>query len=430
MPKDVPENPAQGPAPAGPVNPSRREFIGAGSAALASAAFLGAAARGQAAGKDPRTDRSASDAGPENSLAAQNPDAFLPPATDHGEVESFWHSFSIMHRRIQEGGWARQVNIQDFPISKDIAGVNMRLTAGGVRELHWHMAAEWSIMLSGTARLTAIDAEGRSYVNDVSAGDLWYFPTGIPHSIQGLAPDGCEFLLVFDDGSFSEGNTTLISDWLKHTPHEVLAKNWQVPESAFDVFSSLPQDGLYIFQAAVPGPLDRDRSAAAGSNGPSPVAFDFGLRKMAPTIKTAAGEVRIVDSHNFPVSKNIAAAHVTVKPGGLRELHWHPNADEWQYYIQGQGRMTLFVTGGKARTADFHPSDVGYVPKTMGHYVENTGANDLIFLEMFKSDHYQDLSLSEWVSHTPPELVLQHLRISKETLAAVPKDKMVLVSSR
>lgn len=173
--------------------------------------------------------RSASNAGPENKLLRDlNPDGYLPPATDHGEVQTFWSSFSSAHRRIQEGGWSRQVTVADFPISTTIAGVNMRLAAGGVRELHWHDAAEWALMLSGNARITAIDNEGRSFVKDVGKDDLWFFPTGIPHSIQGLAPDGCEFLLVFDDGKFSEGNTTLLSDLARHMPREVLAKNWGV----------------------------------------------------------------------------------------------------------------------------------------------------------------------------------------------------------
>jgi oxalate decarboxylase/phosphoglucose isomerase-like protein (cupin superfamily) len=77
-------------------------------------------------------------------------------------------------------------------------------------------------------------------------------------------------------------------------------------------------------------------------------------------------------------------AHVTLKPGALRELHWHPNADEWQYYIQGSGRMTVFFNRATSRTTDFRAGDVGFVPQTLGHYVENTGDTDLVFLEMFK----------------------------------------------
>ena len=66
------------------------------------------------------------------------------------------------------------------------AGVNMRLTSRSCRELHWHLANEWAIMLSGTARVTLLTASGEMFVNDVSAGDLWLFPAGAPHSTQGI----------------------------------------------------------------------------------------------------------------------------------------------------------------------------------------------------------------------------------------------------
>ncbi len=363
--------------------------------------------------------RSASDPGPENAgQAALSPDSMVPPPTDHGDTPTFWYSLALARRRTQEGGWARQVNVKDLPIATEMATVNMRLTAGGIRELHWHAAAEWSLMLEGSARLTAIDNEGNSYVQDVQKGDLWYFPTGVPHSIQGLGPDGCEFLLVFDDGKFSEFDTSLISDWTAHTPKSVLAKNWGVPESAL---AAMPKEELYIFQGTLPGGLEDDRRAARANGVETKAAFDFKASTMPPTVTTASGEVRVIDSRNFPVSITIAAAIVRLKPGGMRELHWHPGSDEWQYYADGQGRMTLFLNGGKARTMNFHAGDIGYVPRTMGHYIENTGTTDLVFLELFKANKYEDFSLSEWMRRTPPKLVMEHLKLSKETLAAIPE---------
>jgi oxalate decarboxylase len=408
---------------------NRRNFIGAGSAAFLSLMAVRAGAQGIQKIAQEQGDKSATDIGPENTaLRDVNPDGFVPPPTDHGEAQTFWASFSTAHRRIQEGGWSRQVTVEDFPISKDIAGVNMRLTAGGIRELHWHAAAEWAIMLSGKARITALDNDGKSFVDDVGKDDLWFFPEGNPHSIQGLDPDGCEFLLVFDDGTFSEANTTLISDWLRHTPPEVLAKNWSVAEKDLSPVYATPPNGRYIFQAPVPGSLQQDRDSAGGSRGKSAARFSFPMHSMDPSIKTKSGEVRIVDSKNFPVSTTIAAAHITLRPGGLRELHWHQNADEWQYYIQGKGRMTVFFNGSKARTADFNAGDVGYVPRTLGHYVENTGDTDLIFLEMFKADRFADLSLSEWVTHLPAELLKDHIGISKgDVLSAVPEKKSAIV---
>ena len=405
---------------------SRRDFLGVSSGALAAAGVTSVAnVAAQEQSAKPAADRNTRDPIPANQpLDAQNPSSGNPPPTDAGGVPPFKYPFAFGHKRLHEGGWSREVTVRELEVSKSMAGVNMRLTAGGVRELHWHTAAEWAFMLYGSARITAIDADGKSFVADVAENDLWYFPTGIPHSIQGLNPDGAEFLLVFDDGNFSEYATVLLSDWMAHTPKDVLAKNFGVPEKAFD---KLPSKELFIFQAAVPGPLEADRKAAAGARGLSSQDFAFRTLQMPLTKRTRGGEVRIVDSSQFKASKNIAAAIVTVHPGGIRELHWHQNADEWQYYFAGQGRMTVFATGGRARTADFQTGDVGYVQQTLPHYIENTGSMDLKFLEVFKSSFYQDLSLSEWLTHTPPELVMAHLNIDKATLDAIPRNEVVVM---
>src|SRR6266567_58058 len=212
-------------------------------------------------------------------------------------------------------------------------------------------------------------------------------------------------MLVFDDGNFSESDTVLLSDTIGHLPPEVLAKNFAVRQEAF---KNVPKEELFIFQADLPASLEADQKVAAGTRGRSPQNLVFRTMEMPPTLKTKGGDVRIVDSSNFKVSTT-AMALVTVHPGGLRELHWHPNADEWQYYISGKGRMTVVATGNKARTMDFQAGDVGYV--------EKTGDTDLVFLEMFKSGSYQDLSFAQWLTHTPPELVMAHLKIDKTTLA-------------
>ena len=93
----------------------------------------------------------------------------------------------------------------------------------------------------------------------------------------------------------------------------------------------------------------------------------------------------------------------------MRELHWHPNADEWLYFVEGKARMGVFAGSGQARTFDYQAGDVGYVPFGMGHYVENTGEKPLRFLEMFKSSYYADLSLEQWMALTPPQLLDAHL---------------------
>jgi oxalate decarboxylase len=364
---------------------------------------------------------SITDPGPQNpTLASQFPSAQSPPPTDVGGMEMFWSSFNNAPRRIQNGGWARQVTQADFAVSEEISGVNMRLTAGGIREMHWHLAAEWAYMSYGNCRITVLDEMGRIYVSDVKEGDIWYFPAGLPHSLQGLGPDGCEFIICFDDGKASEFNTLLLSDWVAHTPPEILAANFGVPA---DTFSKIPLHNLWIFQGQLPGSLEADRAAAAGPTSAPPYPFTFSLGSMKPVRQTKGGEVRIVDSNNFNVSKTIAAALVTVHPGGLRELHWHPNADEWQYWIKGKGRMGVFDTGPHVATMDFNPGDIGYVKRSHGHYILNVGDTDLVFLEVFRSSYFADVSLSDWLARTPPALVAQHLNVDVATIAKFPNDK-------
>ena len=335
----------------------------------------------------------------------------------------FKYSFDLSHKEIDSGGWTRQVTVRDLAISKTMAGVEMRLTAGGVRELHWHVSAEWAFMIYGSARITAVDPEGKSFVNDVKAGDLWLFPGGVPHSIQGLGPDGCKFLLVFNQGDFDEFSTFLLSDWFKHTPKEVLAKNFGVPASTFD---KIPNEKLYIFQSDLPRALAEEQQQAGAGTGTIDEKFVFRPADMKPTKVTAGGEVKIVDNKNFPVT-DIAAAIVRLKPGGLRELHWHPMSDEWQYYVSGKGRMTVFDSASKARTMDFQEGDVGYIQVSRPHYIENTGDEDLLFLEVFPIGTYQDISAAEWLAHTPTRLVDEHLHTGEDFLKNIPKKESVVV---
>ncbi len=369
-------------------------------------------------------DRGAPIMGPRNvPLERANPDLLASPYTDAGTVPNLKFSYATARNRLATGGWAREVTVRELPVATTLAGVNMRLTPGGIREMHWHKEAEWGIMLGGRARITAIDPQGRNFIDDVGETDLWNFPAGIPHSIQGL-DEGCEFLLVFDDGNFSENETFLLSDLFAHMPREVLAKNFGVPESAFD---NLPQDvehTRWIFAGKPPGSMASQTIQSPAGTVPTP--YSYRLSAQTP-IKVEGGQVRIVDSSNFPAATTIAAALVEIEPGGLRELHWHSNNDEWQYYLSGRGRMTVFASGGKARTFDYQAGDVGYVPFAMAHYVENTGDEPLRFLEAFRSSYFADVSVNQWMALTPPELVQAHLNLDEQTMKALRKDKPIIV---
>ncbi|KAF8674558.1 Oxalate Decarboxylase [Rhizoctonia solani] len=365
--------------------------------------------------------------GPQNiPLERESPDFMAPPTTDSGTVENVKWPMAISHNRVQDGGWARQQNEHDMPLATAMAGVDMRLKAGAIREMHWHVTAEWGYVMAGSCRVNVVNQLGRNYLADVYPGDLWYFPQGIPHSIQGLndTADGCEFLLVLDSGDFSEDSTFLLTDWMAHVPKEVLAKNFRVNASAFD---HIPGEQLWIFPSAVP------TESVAEANPVSPqgealLPYTFAASKAPATNRqVTGGSVKVVDSRTFNVSTTIAVAEVTVVPGGMRELHWHPTQPEWTFYLEGTARVTVFASSGNARTFDYQAGDIGYVPPTFGHYVENTGNTTMKYLEIFKTDIYEDISLNQWLALTPPEMVKAHLQLDDETISQLQKVKPIVV---
>ena len=223
-------------------------------------------------------------------------------------------------------------------------------------------------MLYGRARITAVDEEGRQFVDDVGVGDLWYFPKGIPHSIQGLEPDGCEFLLVFDDGSFSEDNTFLLSDWFKHMPPEVLAKNFGVPASNFG--NTPDPSELYIFPLPVPGPLANDRVAGAV---PVPNTFSHRLMAQEP-IRTKGGtrahrrfqELPGLDHHRGRAGRGRSGRHARAALASRTRTSGSTTS-------KARAAWACSPSSGDARTFDYQAGDVGFVPFAMGHYIENTG---------------------------------------------------------
>lgn len=281
----------------------------------------------------------------------------------------------------------------------------MRLDEGVIRELHWHKEAEWAYVLEGSVRVTALDLDGGNFMDDLHKGDLWYFPAGHPHSLQGLSPNGTEFLLIFDDGNFSEDSTFLLTDWIAHTPKSVLAENFRVRPA---VFKNTPQSEKYIFQGSLPGSIDAEAPDGKEVK-KSKLQFTHKMMEQEPK-NTTGGQVRITDSTNFPISKTVAAAHLDIGPGALREMHWHPNADEWSFIIRGRARVTIFAAEGTARTFDYVAGDVGIVPQNMGHFIENLSDDEpLEMLEIFRADKFEDFSLFQWMGSTPRRMVADTL---------------------
>lgn len=320
-------------------------------------------------------------------------------------------------------GWARQANTGQLPAAVAMSGVDMRLEPYAYRELHWHSAGEWSLILRGSVRVMSMNDDGENFVDDLVAGDVWFFPSGIPHAIQAL-DQGSEFLLVFDQGDFSEDGTSLLTEMFLRNPKQVLAKNFRTDVSSFD---KLPPDQLYIFNGT-PAPSNISESNVTGPAGFQNLegSYTYHFSQQAP-YEVPGGNLKIIDPTTFPIAPNFSAALVTVEPGAMREIHWHLTSDEWNFFLQGTARVTVFQAPTSSGTFDFQAGDVGYVPKTQSHYIENVGTENVVFLEVLQAPKFTDISVNQWLGLTPPRVVDDHLHLPAKLIASLPKFKPFII---
>ena len=163
--------------------------------------------------------------------------------------------------------------MRELPISTTMAGVEMRLTAGGVRELHWHVEAEWAIMLNGNARITAVDQEGKSFVGDVGQGDLWLFPAGSASFDPGPGPGRLQVLAGVRRRKLRR--VPHISDHGLALAYAEGRSREELQRAAQSIFDKVPKKELFIFQAGLPGDLKAEQAQAAQGTGTASQRFDF-----------------------------------------------------------------------------------------------------------------------------------------------------------
>lgn len=357
-------------------------------------------------------------------VAAPATEAQQKPAAEKkisATLESFKYDIESETGWVGPGGSAKEATVLQFPMSLSMAGVSMRLKPGAMRELHWHaIAAEWAYVLKGNVRATVISPNGsEAEQSDFGPGDVWYFPKGHGHALQNLGPDDAHFILVFDDGHFSEFGTFSVTDWLALTPPEILKRNLGL---SAEVIATMPKKEVYI----CPGKIPPAAPEALHSGNPSEnqIAHKYRLGKAQPHISSPGGTIKLVTQKEFPIQATLSAALEELKPGAVRELHWHPNSDEWQYYISGKARVRVFGAHGRSLAEEFGPGHVGFIKQGFGHYVENIGSEPLRFLAMFNTPHFEEISITAWLAGNPSGMLVDNLGISKDVVAQLPKEAM------
>jgi oxalate decarboxylase len=338
------------------------------------------------------------------------------------ELPTFKFELEKSHGKVIGGSFGKEATVEQLPISKGIAGVSMKIEPGAMRELHWHAtAAEWAFVIEGQVRTTVIDPQGNSETNDFEPGDIWYFPRGHGHMLECLGNAPCHFILIFDNGYFSEFGTFSITDWIGHSSPSLLAKNFGLPESAFEGF---PKDEVYFARGPVP-----PEAMPPNLQGPmrsAPETHKFRMLAQEPHSIHKGGREWRVGADRFPISKTITGVILDLEPGGLRELHWHPTSDEWQYVVDGKVSVTLFGSHGRYRVETLEKGDVGYIPQGYGHSIENLSDRPSRILIGFNTGHYEAIDLSMWIAGNPLDVLATNFSKPQALFAKFPKERVFI----
>ena len=347
----------------------RREFI-ASTAALAATATAMLGRTSEAHGGDP-------------SFMNNVPDPLLAGK----ELPTFKFALEKSEGKVIGNSYGKEATVEQLPISKGIAGVSMRLEPGAMRELHWHAtAAEWAFVDRGAGPHDGHRPAGERRDERLRAGRRLVLPARPrPHArMPGrqavpLHPDLRQRLLL---------GVRHVQHHRLDRPHPQAAAGEELRPPRVDL-RRVPEEGGVL----------RPRGACRPRSRPTPLQG----RKLPPQThkyRLLADNRRIViykggrewrvDSTKFPISKTITGVILDLEPGALRELHWHPTADEWQYVIEGKVSVTMFGSHGRYRTETLEKGDVGYIPQGYGHSIENVGDKPCRVLIGFNTGVYED----------------------------------------
>ena len=301
----------------------------------------------------------------------------------------------------------------------------MKLEPGAMRELHWHAtAAEWAFVIEGRVRTTVIDPQGNAETNDFEPGDVWYFPRGHGHMLECLGDEPCS---LHPD---LRQRLLLRVRHLQHQrldgPHAQAAPGQELRRPRVDL-RRVPEEG---------GVLRAGRSAAREAGRAARRAESCRRRRTsaAPRQRAASSTTRAAGCgwsipRSFPISKTITGAILDLEPGALRELHWHPTADEWQYVLEGKVSVTMFGSGGRYRTETLEKGDVGYIPQGYGHSLENVGDKPCRILIGFNTGVYETIDLSQWIAGNPADVLATNFGKPASLFEKFPRND-VFISSK
>jgi oxalate decarboxylase len=329
-------------------------------------------------------------------------------------------SFNNTKADVFPGGTIKSLTVAETPSIPNMSTSLVEMKPGGLRGMHWHKtASEIGYVVSGDCILTVYDPNNHMESGPLNAGDIWFVPRGFSHSLWAAGNQGCTFCTVYDDGVTTEQNALHVTDLLRSGRPEITYSSLGIPaERILSASANLP-----ILSA---GRTDPGSLSPHGFAGPAPESFRFKLTQL-PAIKMPGGTFVQASKSDFPMSLTMVGAITILDPDGIREPHWHPNADEWDLVLEGRALITIFDGSGPLKTVELGPNDIGFLPRNEAHAVETTGGKTFKLLSVFNANAFESIGISELLAGTPDSLIAQNFGLSPEKVAMLPKQERFIV---
>jgi len=331
---------------------------------------------------------------------------------------SSFHTFnveSIKPQAVLDGGTRAMANKDNFSILKGMALYSLRLDSRGVREPHWHPNAdELSYCLSGRALMTIFSPGAGHDTFTVDSGEIVFVPKGYLHHIENIGHSETKFAISFNH---EKPEDIGISGSTGSIPDKVLGATFGLGAEYFSNFKKFSHDLLITFRSKA-----EDATTTATAYQKTPNYHKFNLRDFPPLVQTKGGTVSLGNADNFGILSGLACYLLTLKPKGVREPHWHPNAAELDYVISGRARMTIFSPGDIVDTFEVGPGEVVFIPSAYFHYIENVDdSEDMQFAVFFNHERPEDIGISGAFGAYSNEVLGSIFGLQPKILEALPK---------
>ena len=320
---------------------------------------------------------------------------------------------ALKPQAICNGGSRTMANKNNFSILKGMALYLLRLDNGGIREPHWHPnASELGYCLSGRALMTIFSPGAGHDTFTIDMGELVFVPKGYLHHIENIHHGETKFVIAFNDDRPEDigisGSTGSLTD-------SVLGATFGIESNYFRKFKKSSQDLLITSRS-------NHNNNIISAYQKIPNYHKFNLKAFPPTVQSSGGTVSLGNANNFGILSGLACYLLTLKPKGIREPHWHPNAAELDYVVSGRARMTIFSPGDKVDTFEVGPGEIVFIPSAYFHYIENVNTNeDMQFAVFFNHERPEDIGISGALGAYSNDVLGSVFGLQSNILDALPK---------